>query len=105
ARGVRGTAAVTAGELCTGDSVPKIFTLVVRRDGSCSSRQENVMRKTLMCSISVLMLLPAAGRAGSVETVVVTATRTPQPSPVTGESIDVITSQDLDSQQIAVATD
>ena len=39
------------------------------------------------------------------ETVVVTATRTPQPIDVTGESVAVITGDDLQTQQIDVATD
>ncbi|HEX4294118.1 MAG TPA: TonB-dependent receptor [Rhizomicrobium sp.] len=39
------------------------------------------------------------------ETVVVTATRTPQPVNVTGESVSVITGSDLQTQQIDVMTD
>ena len=40
-----------------------------------------------------------------IETVVITATRTAQPAERTGESIDVITTADLQTQQIAVVSD
>jgi len=65
------------------------------------------MRRFLLANASVLLFaVPAqADDTGRVETVVVTATRTPQPASKTGESITVITAADLEEQQIAVATD
>src|ERR1700722_12615815 len=63
------------------------------------------MRKILLASISLLALASAASADDAIETVVVTATRTPQPAAVTGESIDVISSKVLEEQQIDVASD
>ena len=62
------------------------------------------MRKLLLSSISLLALASPAF-ADDTETVVVTATRTPQPAAITGVSIDVITTKDLETLQIDVATD
>ena len=47
----------------------------------------------------------AARADDTLEAVVVTATRTPQPASKTGESISVITSGDLDTQQTVALTD
>jgi vitamin B12 transporter len=103
-RGLAGETAVTAGELFTGESVPgNINRTVARRDGSCSNRQENVMRRILLFAVSLLTPLSAA--AADTETVVVTATRSPQPAGKTGETIDIIEAKDLETQQIAVASD
>jgi vitamin B12 transporter len=85
--------------------VPHIVERDPRRRGSSwSSNQENVMRKLLLSSIS-LLVFTSASFADGTETVVVTATRTPQPASVTGVSIDVITAKDLETRQIDVVTD
>jgi vitamin B12 transporter len=47
----------------------------------------------------------AAGDVTQAETVVVTATRAPEPREITGTSISVITAQDLANQQILVLSD
>lgn len=62
------------------------------------------MRKLLLSAILVLV---AAGNAAadSGETVVVTATRTPQPIARTGESISVISADDLKNLQTVVLSD
>ena len=64
------------------------------------------MRRLL--AIAAFIPLGATAHAddrGTLETVVVTATRTSQPASKTGESISVITAKDLEEQQIAIATD
>jgi vitamin B12 transporter len=61
-----------------------------------------------MRSIAILLLsliIPLSAAAADTETVVVTATRTPQPAEKTGESIDTVEASDLETQQIAAATD
>src|SRR5690349_10327583 len=68
------------------------------------------MRSILVSSTSVLALalsaLPAsAADTRSLETVVVTATRTPQPASKTGLSVSVVTSEQLERQQTVVLSD
>src|SRR5579862_465495 len=60
------------------------------------------MRRMLLVSLSTLAFI-ASARAD--ETVVVTATRTPEPAKLTGASIDVITADDLKTQQLVTVTD
>ncbi|HEX4533538.1 MAG TPA: TonB-dependent receptor plug domain-containing protein, partial [Rhizomicrobium sp.] len=66
------------------------------------------MRHILMLSaaFAALSLAPAfAGDNSDIEQVVVTATRTEQPAAKTGESISVITDQDLQATQKNVVSD
>ncbi|HEX3944616.1 MAG TPA: TonB-dependent receptor [Rhizomicrobium sp.] len=64
------------------------------------------MRKlSLLFFIPFLTNVPTARADESGESVVVTATRTPQPVQKTGESISVITSDQLEQQQIVSLTD
>ncbi len=67
------------------------------------------MKKNLLpLSVAVIIALaPGLANADdlSPETVVVTATRTPQPLEVTGTSMSVITAKDLETQQIDVVSD
>ena len=65
------------------------------------------MHKSLLLSSALLaMLAPGlAVAAGTPETVVITATRTPQPLEVTGTSMSVITAEDIDTQQIDIVSD
>lgn len=62
------------------------------------------MRKFLLSSIS-LFALASPSFADDTETVVVTATRTPQPLSRTGQSLTVITAEGLEGQQVNVASD
>lgn len=62
------------------------------------------------CLVSAALILaasahPALADSDSVETVVVSATRTPQPAEKTGESISVISAQQLEDQQTVALTD
>ena len=61
------------------------------------------MRCTTLILISLILSVPAA--AADTETVVVSATRTPQPAERTGQSIDIIDATNLGTQQIAAASD
>jgi vitamin B12 transporter len=61
------------------------------------------MRKSLFCSVIILPLASAAFAAP--ETVVVSATRSPQPLEVTGVSVSVITADDLEYRQTVAAGD
>jgi vitamin B12 transporter len=65
------------------------------------------MRKVLLSSVALILILPAAAAADDLtkETVVVTATRTPQPIDLTGASINVITAKDLETQQLVTVSD
>ncbi len=69
------------------------------------------MRLLTLLSSSSLVLLVGGGAFAdessdnTPETVVVTATRTPQPLDVTGESLSVITAQDLNVRQTVVLSD
>ncbi|HEY1707033.1 MAG TPA: TonB-dependent receptor [Rhizomicrobium sp.] len=62
------------------------------------------MRKVFLAS-SALIFISTSAFADNTETVVVTATRTPEPAKLTGTSIDVITANDLQNQQINFVTD
>jgi vitamin B12 transporter len=62
-----------------------------------------IMAAIVICAIVASPAL--ADTSYDPETVVVTATRTPQPIDVTGESVWVITGDDLQTQQIDVVTD
>ncbi|MDE2134736.1 MAG: TonB-dependent receptor [Alphaproteobacteria bacterium] len=62
------------------------------------------MRNSALLS-SVALLAIVAPAAAAPETVVVTATRSPQPLEVTGASMSVITAADIDTQQIDVVSD
>jgi vitamin B12 transporter len=61
------------------------------------------MHKSLFLSSAALLAFVSA--AAAPETVVVSATRTPQPAEVTGTSISVISGQALENQQISFAPD
>ena len=66
------------------------------------------MHKSLFLSSAALIASLATGAANagsSPETVVVSATRTPQPLEVTGTSMSVITDMDLETQQIDIVSD
>jgi len=63
------------------------------------------MPKTLFSSVALIALIAPAFAQSVPETVVVSATRTPQPLEVTGESVSVMTGEELDSQQIDVVSD
>jgi vitamin B12 transporter len=83
------------------------------------AKQENVMRfsfgtsrlairAALVAGLVASPLLSAAradDRGEEIETIVVTATRSPQPLDKTGVALSVITAADLETRQIAVATD
>jgi len=59
-----------------------------------------------LIAFAALLATPAfADMSTDPETVVVTATRTPQPLDLTGTSMSVITTDDLNIQQTAVVTD
>ncbi len=62
------------------------------------------MRRTFFLSTIALLAVATSAAAGT-ETVVVTATRTPQQARVTGTSITVIDGDELKTQQIAVLSD
>jgi|tagenome__1003787_1003787.scaffolds.fasta_scaffold20967877_2 vitamin B12 transporter len=60
----------------------------------------------ILLSLALLGTLTSVARADDAgESVVVTATRTPQPAEKTGESISIITARDLKTQQIVSLTD
>jgi len=61
------------------------------------------MRKSFFLSSAALLAFISA--AAAPETVVVTATRTPQPLEVTGTSMSVITAETIETRQIDFATD
>ena len=66
------------------------------------------MHRAFLLSSAALIAGLSSALADTIydpETVVVTATRTPQPVNVTGESVSVITGGDLQTQQIDVVTD
>ncbi len=66
------------------------------------------MHRAFLLSTAALIAGLSSALADTIydpETVVVTATRTPQPVNVTGESVSVITGDDLQTQQIGVVTD
>ena len=63
------------------------------------------MQKSLLFSSVAFIALLSPALAGGTETVVVTATRTPQPLEVTGTSMSVVTADDIDTQQIDVVSD
>ena len=65
------------------------------------------MHKPLFFSSAVLIASLATGAtdaSSTPETVVVTATRTPQPLEVTGTSMSVITGEDIETQQIDIVS-
>lgn len=57
------------------------------------------------CIVFFLATIPAAADDSGIETVIVTATRTPQPLERTGESVSVITGTQLQNQQIVALSD
>ncbi|HWA88692.1 MAG TPA: TonB-dependent receptor [Rhizomicrobium sp.] len=63
------------------------------------------MRKILLASVALAASPALADTSFEPETVVVTATRTPQPVEVTGTSVSVITADDIKAQQTEVVTD
>ena len=62
-------------------------------------------RSFLFSSVALLWAFAPGLAAAAPETVVVTATRTPQPLEVTGASMSVVTAQDIDTQQIDIVSD
>ncbi|MBV9570520.1 MAG: TonB-dependent receptor [Alphaproteobacteria bacterium] len=82
--------------------------LVSPRGGFWNVNQEAAMRHSLVVFCSVLLGFLATPRAFAddvAESVVVTATRTPQPAEKTGESVSILTGTELDVQQIVSVTD
>ncbi|MGH9810565.1 MAG: TonB-dependent receptor, partial [Terriglobia bacterium] len=76
--------------------------------GSWIYNRENLMRHILLSSAALAAFIataPASADSQIPEQVVVTATRTPQPADVTGESTSVIDSHDLHSLQTVVLSD
>jgi vitamin B12 transporter len=73
--------------------------------GSDAQRRATRPTTVLLLLLSSLCSPALADTSYDPETVVVTATRTPQPIDVTGESVSVITGDDLQTQQINVLTD
>jgi vitamin B12 transporter len=63
------------------------------------------MRKYVLYSLPFVFCFLAAAQADEPETVVVTATRTAQPVERTGESVSVITAEDLNLQQTVAVGD
>jgi vitamin B12 transporter len=65
------------------------------------------MHKSILLSSAALFAVfaPGLATAGAPETVVVTATRTPQPLEVTGTSMSVITAEDIETQQVDIVSD
>src|SRR5689334_13237891 len=67
--------------------------------------QEKVMQKFLIgIALSALFVVHSAS-ADTIETVVISATRTEQPLEKTGASITLITADDLKTQQTVVLSD
>jgi vitamin B12 transporter len=101
-----GIRVTTCRSRCAGAVIAEFRELpVVRR--LLEPNQENVMRKQFLLSTALIALAsPAfADDATDLETIVVTATRTPQPLDVTGASMSVITADDLKVQQTDIVTD
>jgi vitamin B12 transporter len=76
---------------------------VSRPAGSWKSNQEAVMRAYSFLLLALFILGAAGagpGKADDAEIIVVTATRTPEPISRTGESISVVTADQLAQQQI-----
>jgi vitamin B12 transporter len=70
--------------------------------------QENVIMRTALLATTALVALTASAEAQydtTLETVVVTATRTPQVLSMTGMSMSIITANDLKTQQTDALTD
>jgi vitamin B12 transporter len=67
------------------------------------SNQENVMHKSLFLASAALIAFVSA--AAAPETIVVTATRTPQPLRVTGTSMSVVTADAIETRQIDIVAD
>ncbi len=63
------------------------------------------MRRLLVVSATLAALLSASAAFAQTETIVVTATRTPQPAAKTGESISVVTGGTLQTLQTVPLTD
>ncbi|MDE2181522.1 MAG: TonB-dependent receptor [Alphaproteobacteria bacterium] len=63
------------------------------------------MQKLSFTLFAATALATGALAAETPETIVVTATRTSQPLEVTGTSLSIVTAQDLQTQQISMATD
>ncbi|HSC18829.1 MAG TPA: TonB-dependent receptor [Rhizomicrobium sp.] len=62
-------------------------------------------RLSILCLSSLLLNASLVKAAGDTENIVVTATRTPEPAEKTGESISVLTSDQLTMQQIVNVAD
>jgi len=63
------------------------------------------MQKSILFSSVAFIALLSPAFASGTETVVVTATRTPQPLEVTGASMSVVTGEDIDTRQIDIVSD
>jgi vitamin B12 transporter len=69
-------------------------------------QEDNMRLQFLLILIATLVTIPVlAEETRGTETVVVTATRTPEPRELTGTSISVLTAEDLANQQIVVLSD
>jgi len=77
------------------------------KEGFTRSRGALRVLRASACNIFVTALLATAAQADetTLETVVVTSTRSPQPLEVTGTSVSVVTGDEIETQQIAVASD
>jgi vitamin B12 transporter len=78
-----------------------------RAPASGATIQEDTMRlQFIVVLLTVVGALPAlADEASRTETVVVTATKAPEPRELTGTSISVLTGEDLAAQQIVAVSD
>src|SRR5690242_6129059 len=106
-RGQRATAATTRGVVC---GLAWFFFQLARPPASASGAtiQEETMRLRFcfMLVFAGLATLPAiADEPSATETVVVTATKSPELRELTGTSISVVTGQDLANQQIVAVSD
>ena len=63
------------------------------------------LRFFLICFLALVPVPALSDDAGNAETVVVTATKAPQPRELTGTSISVLTAGDLANQQIVAVSD
>src|SRR3982751_6554459 len=90
------------GVVAAGNSMRLGQTVSPADPGSWNLNREAVMRsnRILLSFILLGCLTPVAQADDIGEAVVITATRTPQPVEKTGESISVITADDLKIQQI-----
>src|SRR6185295_18784039 len=69
------------------------------------TNQEKVMKKLLLTTTALAALISSTAGAMAAETIVVSATRTDQPAERTGTSLTVLSSDDLNTQQLVILSD